>query len=308
MAQRTFFNLALRTNDYQDSPYGDRDNLEIRLTHIFTNDNKISVFARHTRYKEPSLKDDTALMVEYTIPLGLPVCQKKSIGSIKGHIYNEQTQNPIGNVILRLNSLTAVSDNGGNFMFPSVGPGVHYLNVDTASIGMNQVPNRKIPIEVTIKGGEKTQVNIPVTRAAQLLGRVVVYGYKSNHDNTAPEGKGIAAKPYVVGDGSTNDKDGQLCEVRGLADAIVELKNSSEVKRTVTDRQGEFCFAELRPEGWILKIYGDNLPQYHYLEKDTFQLELKPGQETEISAKVLPKERHIRIIAQPQTLLEEERK
>ena len=308
LADRTFFNLSLRTNDYQDSPYGDRDNLELRLSHIFANDNRISVFARHTRYKDSSLNDDTALMVEYTIPLGLPVCKKKSVGSIKGYIYNEQTQNPIGNVILRLNGLTAVSDKSGNFAFPTVAPGIHYLNVDTASIGMDQVPNRKIPIELTIQGGEKTQVDIPITKAARLLGQVIVYGYKSNHDSTDQEGKSSSIEPFVVGDGRNNEKDGQLGEVHGLADAIVELKDSSEIKRTVTDKQGEFSFTELRPGEWILKICSDNLPEYHCLDKDTFQLELKPGQETKVSAKVLPKKRQIKIIDQPQTLLEEVQK
>lgn len=306
MAERTFFNLALRTNDYQSSSHGDRDNLELRLSHIFTNDTKLSLLARHTEYKNSSLKDDTALMVEYTIPLGLPVCRKKSVGSINGNIYDEQSQNPIGNVILRLSGSTAVTGNSGNFIFPSVGPGIHYLNVDTASIGMDRIPNRKIPIELTVRGGEKTQVSIPITKAARLLGRIMVYGYKGSPDSTTQGGKfNGTVKPYIIADGSSNGKDAELSEEHGLADVIVELKNSSEIKRTVTDKQGQFYFAELRPGQWMLKIYSDNLPQYHYLEKDTFQLELKPGQETEISARVLPKKRRIRIITEGQTLLEE---
>jgi len=58
----------------------------------------------------------------------------------------------------------------------------------------------------------------------------------------------------------------------------------------------------------MLKIYSDNLPEYHCLDKDTFRLELKPGQETKVSARVLPKKRQIKIIDQPQTLLEEKQK
>jgi len=64
----------------------------------------------------------------------------------------------------------------------------------------------------------------------------------------------------------------------------------------------------LRPDKWTLKIYSDNLPEYHYLEEDTFELELRPGQKEEISAKVLPRKRRIHIIAEPQTLLEEKQK
>ncbi|MCJ7730640.1 MAG: hypothetical protein MUO27_12320, partial [Sedimentisphaerales bacterium] len=92
------------------------------------------------------------------------------------------------------------------------------------------------------------------------------------------------------------------------ANATVEIKSNSEIKRTDTDNQGGFVFEELRPDKWTLKIYSDNLPEYRYLEEDTFELELRPGQKEEISAKVLPRKRRIHIIAEPQTLLEEKQK
>jgi len=310
IANRTFFNLALQTNDYQGSAHGDRDNLDVGLSHIFTNGSKLSIVARHTRYKSSYREDDTALMVQWVIPLGLPACRKKSVGSVKGYIYDRETQRAIGNVILMLNGSAAVTDKKGNFTFPSVRPGIHYLSVDTASIGMNRIPTRKTPLELAVTGGEKTSVIIPVTRAASLVGQIIVYGYENGDKGTSLDEKDRRTNEpyYVVGKGGASGGDARLVEDYGLANTIVELKNRSEIRRTVTDRQGRFEFEELRPGRWILKIYSDNLPEYHYLEKDTFELELKPGQRTEISAKVLPKKRHIRIIAEPQTLLEEEQK
>jgi hypothetical protein len=312
IANRTFFNLALQTNNYQGSAHGDRDNLELGLSHTFTNDNKISLLARHTRYRDSSLEDDTALMVQYTIPLGLAVCPKKSVGSVKGHIYDQESQNPIGDVILRLNGLAAVTNTAGDFTFPSVKPGSHYLNIDTASIGMDRIPSRKMPMELTVEGGEKTQVDIPVTQAARLSGGVVVYSYRSNKSKMTLKGKCADADAnvpyYVVGTGSCNATDAELVEDYGLANTIVELKNSSEIRRTVTDNQGRFEFEELRPGKWILKIHGDNLPECYYFEKDTFEVELVRGQKGEIWAKVLPQKRHIRIITEPQIVLEEEQK
>ena len=306
----TSFSFTLRTNKYQGSAYGARDNLELKLNHTFINGNELSILARHTRYKSSSMEDDTALMVQYTIPLGLPVCPKKSVGSIKGYVYDEETQVPISDCLLRLNGLTAVTDSSGNFTFPSVKPGIYYLDVDTASIGIDQITSRKTPPELIVEGGEKTQVNIPVTRAARLSGRIMVYSYEGNHNKTTVNKQNSNTnKPYyVVGNSSDNKVDTKLTEDYGLANTIVELKNSSETKRTVTDRQGRFEFEELRPGKWIFKIYGDNLPEYHYIEKDASELELKPGQKKEISARVLPRKRRIRIIAEPQTLLEEEQK
>jgi len=308
IANKTFFNLVLQTDDYQGSANGDRDNLEIRLNHTFANNNELSVIARHTRYKNSYTEDDTSLMVECTIPLGLPVCRKKSVGRVEGHVYDEETRNPVADCLLRLNGSTAVTDKAGNFTFPSVRPGIYYLTVDTASIGMDRIPSRKMPLELAVQGGEKTLAYIPVTRAAQLSGRVIVYSYKDNHNKIAPSEQPITIniEPYyAAGISDSNSADTKLIEDHGLANAIVELKSGSEIKRTDTNNQGCFVFEELRPDKWTLKIYSDNLPEYHYLEKDTFELELKPGQREEISAKVLPRKRRIHIITESQTLLEE---
>jgi len=307
IANRTSLSLFLQTNNDQGSSRGDRDNLEVRLSHSLINDNKLSILARQTRYKNSGIEDDTALMVQYTIPLGLPVARKKSIGSVKGYVYDEETQNAIGNCLLRLGGSTAVTDSAGNFTFPSLKPGIHYLSVDTASIGMNRIPSRKTPIELTVEGGQKTRVNIPVTRAAQLSGRVIVYGYEKNVNRTTLSEKcsGTNEPRYVIGKDSGYGEGDKLVEDHGLANTIVELRNSSEVRRTVTNNQGQFEFEEVRPGKWMLKIYSDNLPEYHYLEKDTFEMELNAGQRREMLIKVLPKKRRIHIIAEPQTLVEE---
>jgi hypothetical protein len=309
ITNRTFVNFALQTNNHQGSTRRERDNLELGVSHIFANNNKLSLLARHTRYKNSNSEDDTAFMVQYTIPLGLPVARKKSVGSVNGYIYDEETGNAIDDVILRLNDLTAISDKAGNFTFPSVSLGIWYLNIDTASIGMDRVPTRKTPIEVAVRGGEKTLVTVSVTRAASVLGQIIVYDYENSHNKTPLHKKSNNTDgPYYISGNSRHSEDAKLIEGYGLANTIVELRNNSEIKRDLTDSRGHFEFQQLRPGKWTLKIYSDNLPEYHYLEKDTLEVELKPGQRIEIDAKVLPKKRRIRIIAEPQTLLKEVQK
>lgn len=308
IASRTFLNLALQTNDRQGSALGDRDSLELSLSHTFDNRNRLSIIARQTRYRNSASEDETAVMVQYTIPLGLPVSPKKSVGSIRGYVYDEETQQAIGNIILRLNGFTAVTDGKGYFTFPSVKPGSYYLSVNAAAIGTNRISGRKTPIELLVQGGKKTWVEIPVTRAAWLSGRIAVYRYENNH-NEAPltkKANSTNGAYYISGNGSGHCKDAKLIEDYGLASAAVELSNSSETRRAVTDGQGHFELRELRPGKWTLKIYDDSLPEHHYIEQATFEIKLKPGERKEISARVLPRKRQIRIIAKPETVLEEE--
>ena len=166
---------------------------------------------------------------------------------------------------------------------------------------MNRIPSLKTPIALTVKGGEQTLVNIPVTQAAWLSGRIMVYSYENNNYETVPSERYRGTGESVVENGS----DAKLIEDYALSNVILEINNISEKRRTITDRQGRFNFQELRPGEWTLKIYSYNLPEYHYLEKDSFEMELKAGQRREMLIKVLPKKRRIRIIAEPQTLVEE---
>ena len=297
LTNRTYLGMSLQTNDYQDST-GSRDDMEIKLTHRFRNENRFSIIGRHTKYKDSANKDDTALMVQYTIPLGIPVSRKTSVGSIKGYVFDEESSQPMGNVILRLNGSVAVTDKVGGFTFASVKPGTYYLTVDTATTALNKIANRKTPIEITVEGGEKTEVQIPITRSAKITGTIMVY--KNDNATAKPQQENANQKQYVTGSGRDEDAEGTI----PLANTLVELGNSSGIKRTITDRQGRFTFEEVRPVKWTLKAFGDNLPQYHYFERDTFELVPTPGSETNLRIKVLPKKRQIKIIAEPQTLEE----
>ncbi|HMK39093.1 MAG TPA: hypothetical protein VK569_07110, partial [Bacteroidota bacterium] len=57
-----------------------------------------------------------------------------------------------------------------------------------------------------------------------------------------------------------------------------------------------FQFADLRPGDWILRVSGENLPEYHYLERDSVQLSVIPGERSQIALRVLPRRRKVQIL------------
>lgn len=117
-------------------------------------------------------------------------------------------------------------------------------------------------------------------------------------------------KGFAIGnneEAGEEDKD-KMVEARGLANVLLEFKSELEIWRVLTDRKGRFRFDDVRPGQWTLTVHADNLPQYHYLEKDSFEIELAPGEKKEMLIRVLPKKRTIRIIEEGETLIEEEEK
>ena len=311
----------VQTEDYLGSDNEERYNLKLGLTHtvrskieIFDN-NKISVSGWYSSYKYSDQDDEMTYMLTWTIPFGLPVSRKKSIGGIKGHVYDEETKGPVSDAILRVNGATAVTDNEGNFIFPSLRPGTYYLNLERAGVGKNKIPVNKNPMTVTVEGGKEIFIKRGITQGATVFGHIMLYRFENDHNNKVVAGKGghYNANHYVAAEenrrnGSLNNDEASLVKAHGLANILVELSNGSEVKRRVTNEKGYFGFEELRPGKWVLKIFDSNLPEYHYLEKNTFEFELGPGEEKEIFANVLPKKRRIHIIEDGGTLLEEERK
>jgi len=306
--------------DYSGSGNEERHNLELGLTHTvrskieFFDNNKISVTSWYSSHQYSEKDDEMSFLLTWTIPFGLPVSRKKSIGGIKGHVYDEETKMPVPDAILRVNGATAVTDNEGNFIFPSLRPGTYYLNLERAGVGKNKIPVQKNPMEVTVEPGKEIFIERGITQGATVFGHIMLYRFENDHNNKVVSDKSghYDASHYVSAEGnssngSLNNDEASLVKAYGLANILVKLSNGSDVKRRVTNEKGYFGFEELRPGKWVLKIFDSNLPEYHYLEKNTFEFELGPGEEKEIFANVLPKKRRIHIIEDGGTLLEEEK-
>jgi len=248
-------------------------------------------------------EDETAFIVEFTVPFGLPVGRKKSIGMLEGSVRDQETGQPIQNVILRLSGVTAVTDSNGEFTFPSLKPGAFCLNIDSASIGLEQIPVEKTPLKVDIEGGKETSIEIGITKSADLTGKIMVYGFAKED---------YLQKEYAVHKGKDRavpkDTETDIVEEYGLANVLLEFKSELEIWRVLTDRKGRFSFDDVRPGKWTLAVYADNLPEYHYLEKDTFEIELAPGEKKEMLVRVLPRKRTIQVIKEGGALIEEEEK
>ncbi len=306
IASGTSFSLMLQISDHEGSYSEGKDILDMSLSHRFGNKSEIRLRGRHSSYKNSEMEYGSAVKVEYTIPFGLPVAKKKDVGTVKGYVYDEESNLPIPDVILKIDNATALTNKKGAFSFSSVKPGAQHLNISAAGIGLSRIAAQKTPIEVGIKGGKETWVEIGITRAASLAGQVALYRFENNHNGDFAGD--LHENPHVVGTGEHNDAfhNGQLelHKVQGMKNMLVELKNDSEVMRRLTDAEGRFEFEEIRPGKWTLNIYQGHLPEYHYLEKDTFDIELKPGERKEILAKALPKKRSILIIEEEGIILE----
>jgi uncharacterized protein (DUF2141 family) len=239
---------------------------------------------------------ESSFLLTYTIPLGIPVRKKKGIGGIRGTVSDGQGK-PLQQVVVEVGGLTAVTDDAGNFTFPGFKPGTYYLGVAQGSIGMGRITSEKTPRPIEVKGGETSQVSIRITPSCRVTGRLSLREPDSDGNVRTEMKQDPAGKFSLKGQEGVADKDKSALK---LVNILVEISRGEESIRQVTDDKGRFSFYDLRPGIWTVKVAADNLPAYHYVEKESYQVELKGGEEQVIDIQVLPRVRKIQMIDEGQ--------
>ena len=241
-------------------------------------------------------------LVSYSIPVGFPVSRKMSIGMLHGRVYDvERNRQGIPGVIVKVNDLATVTDGKGEFVFNGLTPGLYMLTLDERRAGSDKVPVDRMPLNLLVEGGKKLDCPIGLTSGASISGRIMVYDFengtslqivKKEPDIKAPSaGESVEKAP---GD----EAKPHLAERAPLVGTVVELRGEGEVYERVTDAEGRFLFEGLRPGPYKLRVYDDNLPEFHVFEKDTFDLDLMTGAQDNITIRVIPVIRSIQIIDQ----------
>jgi hypothetical protein len=231
---------------------------------------------------------ETNYLLSYSVPIGLPLPRKKSIGEVSGRIYDARLPDHPGipKVIVRLNNQAAVTDRKGHFAFTTLQPGNYSLTVDQKSISLGRITLQAMPLWVSVTGGKTTEVNIGVLPAARLTGSVMLRPTDWQRSTADQE-------PVVIGDPYRRN---ELGVSRGLPNLVIELSNGSETQRRITDSRGAFTFDRLQPGRWHVKVVGNNLPAYYHLETSEMDVALAGDGTAEVTFNVLPLKRRIKML------------
>ena len=258
--------------------------LDLTLEHTFSFGHRIALRGRQSEFTPSANGRDLAYALEYSIPIGVPLSRMRTIGQLVGRVVDVETGKGLANALIYATGFTAITDRDGQFSFPSLKPDKYYIQMDMASIGLNRVPSQQMPREVTIQGGEEARLDLGVVRGAVISGAVLIYGTRDTVEADS-------ARTITV-------------ELGGHPNVILELSNSVESHRRLSDNRGRFTFSGIRPGRWVLQVLEGNLPANHYFEKESFEVELVPGGAELVLFKVLPRKRRIQIVQEGGVLRE----
>lgn len=263
-----------RTARVQDTATG-------TVSYTMANRNVVAVQGRWVK-DSTTRQSGTSMSVGYTIPFGLAVSKKKNGGVLRGRVFEivGETSQPMSRVIITANGITAVTDRKGEFVFPSLRPGLYQVNLEQSSLGVDRVTLEPVPVMVEVGKGGTVELAIGVVRSSRVRAKVAIFG--SAGRALTPDGRGTKGDTFEL--------------LGGLAAGLVELTNGKQVLRQVTDRDGEVSFDHLRPGKWTLRLYENNVPEHYAIETPEIELDVEPGQSREVLVRILRKHRPIRLI------------
>ena len=229
-------------------------------------------------------------------PTGLSLINEDKNGSVKGYVYDLAAARGAVNLILTINDATAVTDKNGYFEFNEVKTGQHYLDLDKSGIPTDKIPVQRTPILLNVREGRESWIELDLVRAASLSGTIQLYRFVNDNSRfrTGMTGDSLKKKYQNAGGGTPRDVappdvSQSLVAARGLGGTVVELTNSYDTWRRVSDPRGHFEFTAVPPSQWTLSIHDDNLPKDRYLESKSIELELSPGEARAVLVRVLPR-------------------
>lgn len=278
-AKNLSFDLSyyLNQRDFEQETYF-RHNFRSKATYLFPNYHSIHLGTEFIATKNGD-RSEFSVNLGYTIPLSIPVTKKKSVGMIKGVVYDEEDmgKSPLKDVILFASGIPAVTDKTGKFVFPGLKPGEYFLQIEKGPIGHDRTPSEKLE-PIIVKGGELSTIHIGISRSGKISGKVELFTPK---------------KGFII-DETLSSED--FVPYGGLSGALIEIRRKNEVLRQFSDARGEFVFEDVRPGLWLVKIYEESLPPFHSLKEREFEIEVKPAEEKTIKIDVFRKPRRILII------------
>ncbi|MGA2587623.1 MAG: hypothetical protein ABSF88_11465 [Candidatus Aminicenantales bacterium] len=306
LSEKSFEDPAFLLNNY--------DMFGISLSQRFGNGHQLSVRVQRAAnaFVGTGPANRFIGLVEYSIPLGFPVSRKRSIGMLRGKVYDaENGRKGVEGVIVKVNDLATVTDQSGDYVFHGLEPGSYNLTLDERTAQHSKITLEKTPLNLTVEGGKKLECSIGLTTGASITGRIMVYKQEKPEPSLLVK-KGPAPKGPSVSESGEKDKaDDAKPKMVGsaalVATAVELVSADEEVFHALTDEDGRFVFDSLRPGTYTLKVYDNNLPELHAFEKDTFTFELKPGSQEKVEINVFPIIRPIQIIQQGEVTIKKKK-
>ncbi|NNE48393.1 MAG: LysM peptidoglycan-binding domain-containing protein [Rhodothermales bacterium] len=207
------------------------------------------------------------------VPLSAPNPFRASTPRVHGRVTDATTGKPVEGVLVRLSDSHALSNVEGGFSLRAPGSGVRLFGIDSSTLDVEFVPMLELPMVVDLDKSPLPVIEVPVARAARLVGRFLIVETRGTHDA------------------------GPVRTVRPVALAVIEIDDGIGKYRTVTNAAGRFIFPKIRPGKYGASVVMAELPRRYRVARERYEFQVDPGQQSSLEILAESDIRNIRMIA-----------
>lgn len=278
LQQNVDANVSYARNQFDALSGSEYDQVLASLRYKFSDERSVSLTTRwaHTVSRASTVPNEAAILFSYSVPLGLPVSRKTSIGGLHGRIYDvsDLARPGLERIVVQAGDQYAVTDAEGRFEFPALKPGDAEVRVLPSSLGANLTMTKERPLQAKILPATTKTIALAATTASSLTVRVLKYEFA---------------------DGKSLESSGELKEAGGFEGAVVEISSGNNLWRAQTDRNGLASFERLVPGKWTVRVAAD-LPPLQNLEDPERTITLVAGRSQDAIVRVIPRRRTLRML------------
>lgn len=281
ISEKLAANISYARNQYDGLTGHEQDQALASIQYRFENKSSLSLVGRWLRGRTTGTTsagtDDAAVLVTFSMPFSLAVSRKRSIGMLEGRLVDATDGGHAGlaRVVVEVGGQFAVTDATGRFVFPALKPGFFELKIVPDSLGPRMAMATPLPMNITIRPAETTHVELTATAASAVS---------------------VCMKRYEFPSGSSLTPSGEPVETGGEEAAIVEITNGRDTWRAQTDRLGCASFDRLPAGSWTLRVASGEPSPLRIIENPERTLNLKPGESQQVTVRVLPQRRTLRML------------
>ena len=248
--------------------YNDRNLLNFALDWQALDNHKLRAVANYGILHQQPIRRDWYMSASYAFKVGVPLKKMLSLGSVQGQIQNNGVDR-VDKVVLILDGQLVTTDELGRFKFNNVRPGHHQIFIDKRSIGVRDMPDIKMPIEIDVLPEQTAKVSFGLTRSGSISGKVEMVKVRVIQ----------SSKEKIV-----------------LPRVIVEVSNGDEKHLTQTNAEGEFLFGSLRPGTWHIRIIPTYWKDKFIIKIGEVDVVLAADGSEEVKLLIQPKVREIKFL------------
>lgn len=259
-------NIDFQNNYLIEDLYNDRNLLNMSLRYNITPKQSINALVNYGILRETQQRD-VYFSINYRLIVGVPLKKVLALGRVEGQLMNKGVES-VEKIVLLLDGQLTTTDEEGRFVFENINPGTQTLIIDQRSIGVKDLTDKKLPLEIVVNPDLTTKVEIGMVRAGGIKGKVSVKKVSrmvqsSNEDYSLPR-------------------------------CIVEITNGDEKYMTQTDSKGRYLFSTVRPGKWTVRIIPTYWKSKFKVNEPQFEIDLTAGVEEKVDFSLTPKYRQIR--------------